>query len=80
MYHTGAALVGWLELGYAKGPRLTEATGWLECQDAAAVYTIKIEGNQTMLFTSTSDSGDNFQQFPYCLADALGLMMYCLHL
>lgn len=41
---TGAALMGWLEFLWAKGPGLTEEAGRLWCRELAPIQVIKVEG------------------------------------
>ena len=55
MHHARTTLVLWLELGqvcgpgapagviWARGPGLTEVTGWLGCPGPGSVYGIKVE-------------------------------------
>lgn len=45
MHPTGATLMGWLGLVWARGSGLTEVLGHLECLDLAPVYAVRVEGN-----------------------------------
>ena len=46
VHHSGAALVGWMELVWVRALGFTEVAlaGQLKCLDSAPICTIKIEG------------------------------------
>ena len=88
MYHAGAALVGWLQLGQiqvggplgeqlklvcARGLGLPEAAGQLECPDAAPVCAVGVGGRCKQWCLEAPLTQREFQQFPHSV-DTLELV------
>lgn len=67
-HHTGATLVGWLGLVWARGLELTEVVGQLGNLNPASLWAIKVEREHKLWHLQPLLTWKGFRQLPHHLA------------